>query len=605
MKRALSFGLMLCLLPTAFGCSADGSPTTASSTILPSDKPASRVVDLGGGARVIFDDEPVSGSTLHVSTANPPAAADGWTSLATPVHLEVQDGSIGDGATLEFAIPEGVSASSGEVGIATFDEAAGLWMSVPVEIDASARIMRARVKHFSWWNPFSWDWVSIGASINQGVGELVGKRAGPAKCDAARPVPSWVSTTIGMTNDDAVVIRACGQSEGDVLDIQIVNNRPYGQVLSYGSAVKWGWHEPGSSAADLAVGKIMDKVLNGKGLYLPPKGRASVGIYKVSAGKSAAFPIRMSKASLLLDVLHIVATDLLPEAATGIAGELVAQCGAHLLDVTTPDHFDSAEAVRTQIVDLSGCTEAAFKALVAKKVLDSHKVDELAATLSALKKANTIGWILKAYDVEWNLLDLYVDVKLVPGQPDVGQGFRVYARADNTEPSTPQQPTTAPTGDNAELQSRVIFDNYGVANQGRAMCRGNPQRPESMPGGTVTQSFAVPGGVTSLTSALVQIDPDSRVSAALSVEVNGVGKASAVAQASGDTRFDFGPVAVQQGDQVSLSITFSASYGKIITVYTAGNPGGVFTTRNTCSDGAPSVQITNTGLRAQVVGLAR
>lgn len=146
------------------------------------------------------------------------------------------------------------------------------------------------------------------------------------------------------------------------------------------------------------------------------------------------------------------------------------------------------------------------------------------------------------------------------------------------------------------------YDNYGSANAGRAMCRGNPARPESMPGGTVRQSFTIGGQVATLSSATVQIDPDSRVSANLTLVLDGVPVASATSAASGDTNFSWSPVAVRSGQQATLQIYFTSSYGKIITVYTAGSPGGVFTTSNTCPDGAPSVTLSSTGLRAVVRG---
>ena len=165
-----------------------------------------------------------------------------------------------------------------------------------------------------------------------------------------------------------------------------------------------------------------------------------------------------------------------------------------------------------------------------------------------------------------------------------------------TSGSSPNPPT-------APAPSRVdAYSNYGPANAGHAMCRGNPGRPESMPGGTARQSLAVPNGVASLDTALVQIDPDSTVTAHLSLYVNGALRASADATAAGDTRFGFSSVAVSPGDQVVVSINFTASFGKIITVYTAGSPGGTFRASNSCSDGAPNDTDSTTGLRAVVSG---
>jgi surface antigen len=167
---------------------------------------------------------------------------------------------------------------------------------------------------------------------------------------------------------------------------------------------------------------------------------------------------------------------------------------------------------------------------------------------------------------------------------------------------TPTPPPTSPPP--APSHPVDAYSNYGQDNLvGHAMCRGNPGDPLSMPGGTGTQTFTVPAGVSTLSSAMVQVDP-ADVTAYLTVYVNGVAQATAAAAAVGDTHFTFGPVSVHQGDTVMLSITFTATYGKIITLYTVGHPGGTFTAQNSCPDGAPSVTVTDGGLRAVVSGMS-
>jgi surface antigen len=147
------------------------------------------------------------------------------------------------------------------------------------------------------------------------------------------------------------------------------------------------------------------------------------------------------------------------------------------------------------------------------------------------------------------------------------------------------------------------YDNYASAGvAGRAMCRGNPADATSMPGGSATETFVVPAGVASIDSALVQIDPDSRVNAHANLFVNGALRASADAAAAGDTRFAFPSVPVTGGATVALTISFTASFGKIITVYTVGAPGGTFTASNSCPAGAPNVSTSSTGLRAVISG---
>ncbi len=171
-------------------------------------------------------------------------------------------------------------------------------------------------------------------------------------------------------------------------------------------------------------------------------------------------------------------------------------------------------------------------------------------------------------------------------------------------PSATELPSPVPSPTSPPSQPVDAYSNYGPANTGYPMCRGNPNNPLSVPGGTVSQTFSVPTGVASLNSALVQIDPDSRVTAHMTLAVNGNVVATADAAAIGDTQFSFGPISVSAGEVMTLSISFTATYGKIITVYTAGDPGGTFTTSNSCPEGASNVSLTSTGLRARVSGMS-
>lgn len=170
-------------------------------------------------------------------------------------------------------------------------------------------------------------------------------------------------------------------------------------------------------------------------------------------------------------------------------------------------------------------------------------------------------------------------------------------------PNNHPQPTVTPAPPPSHHAVNA-YDNYGQSNlAGHAMCRGNPANPLSMPGGTGTQTFTVHAGVATLSSAMVQIDPAS-VTAHMSIAVNGHVAATAIADAVGDTKFSFWPVPVHAGDVITLSISFTATYGKIITLYTVGNPGGTFTASNSCPDGAPNFSTTTSGLRAVVSGMS-
>lgn len=140
---------------------------------------------------------------------------------------------------LEFPVPkppQGVDPSS-LYGISTYDQSTGSWTPYTSSYDAARGMVVAQIPHFSWWNPFSWDWAGLAARVNQDVGQLVGqlvgRRAGAASCTSG--APSWIGQLAGVGNDADVAVRSCAQSQGDVLDVQLVNNRPYGMVLKYWS----------------------------------------------------------------------------------------------------------------------------------------------------------------------------------------------------------------------------------------------------------------------------------------------------------------------------------------------------------------------------------
>jgi hypothetical protein len=179
-----------------------------------------------------------------------------------------------------------------------------------------------------------------------------------------------------------------------------------------------------------------------------------------------------------------------------------------------------------------------------------------------------------------------------PGQTPVGSPV----------PTPTPVPTPSPT---PVPHVRVnAYSNYGSATAGHAMCRGNPGAPSSMPGGTATQTFAVPPGVGVIDSAKVQIDPASSVTATATLTVNGLARATATSTAVGDTNFSFPEVPVAPGDQAALAIRFSATSGTIITVYSAASVGGQLTLSNSCPAGAPSLTTPN-GLRAVISGWNR
>jgi hypothetical protein len=406
-----------------------------------SSQPAGRVVELGGGARVIFEDEVGPNAVLTVATKDAPAAPEGQHAFATPIELSLTHGDMGRGATLEFPMAGLSKQEAKQIHIATYNDKSGSWNSVKTTIDAKDGVIRAFTPHFSWWAPWTWDWVGIGARVNQDVGQLVGKRAEEPNCQRGTEQPKWVAELVGVGKDAALPVRSCAESEGDVLVVELVNNRAYGQVLTYGSGVQFGWREGGDSLSDKARNAIVSGVLGKDALYLPPKSRATVGIRKLDAGKFVQFHIGVERATLIADAIDVIAPDLLAKGGSKLVAPLIAECGTALLTESPIDELKTAAEVRDQMFGSVGCVIAAFRKAAASGLLDSKKVEELAATLNALKAANAVGRVLQAYDVEWEVADLFIDQKWIAEIPGIGYGFSVRAKAQTKDPTQPNAPT--------------------------------------------------------------------------------------------------------------------------------------------------------------------
>ena len=419
--------------------STHGKPTP---TAAPSKDPkpvavsseATTTVDLGSGARLIIPPGAIdNGAVVHATYKGAPEGEWGALDpLGAPIHLSTQPaGAIHGLLTLEFPAPSGTTASTGAAfGISTLNERSGTWTPVQARYDKARHMIVAQIEHFSWWNPFSWDWASIGAEINQRTGQLIGERASAAKCTRGQPVPGWVSNLAGVTNDAAIAIRACAEGEDGVLAVEIQNNRPYGMYLHYGAPVKWGWHEGGDSALDVARNKLADRFAGSDELYIPPLGRASVGIYKTSGNKvfSAGFGYR----SLAVDVF----TEVLGEEVSQIshAGDCLKGLFATPFGQFTPGNL------RDGVVELLDCVTVEAGRF---GYFDTMKISQLESMTKVLGFA---GGVITLGDYEWKLLDLFVDGVVVGDTSGLGAGFSVYGKTppvpEQTQP--PQEPQQAP-----------------------------------------------------------------------------------------------------------------------------------------------------------------
>ncbi len=97
-----------------------------------------------------------------------------------------------------------------QFGISTYDEKTKTWTPVSTTYDADRHMVIALIQHFSWWNPYTWDWGALARAIQQGFGQLWGERAAPPHCSG--PVPSWVGAINFLTVQNDTPVRACAQT---------------------------------------------------------------------------------------------------------------------------------------------------------------------------------------------------------------------------------------------------------------------------------------------------------------------------------------------------------------------------------------------------------
>ena len=211
-------------------------------------------------------------------------------------------------------------------------------------------------------------------------------------------------------------------------------------VLHYGGPVTFGWHEEGGSLLDKETNRLADAIVGDNALYLPPRGRASVGIAQLSSFDEEDFRIDITKASLGLDVLRDLGTDLLPDVGDKAIADVAKSCGGTLTEVEKPESIKDLGALRDDGLSSLGCITSGFTEAARDGLLDGVKVTRLGQVANSLKKASVVGKLLDLYGSEWDLADLFTSEVLVKPNPSFGWGFSVFARTLKVAPAQPVMP---------------------------------------------------------------------------------------------------------------------------------------------------------------------
>ena len=412
MRRSTRWAASTALVLLACAGCTGGAPTESEDT--DGSAPQGQVVELDGGGRVIvpagaFPD----GTQVEVSDDGPPPTPQTQIGLTAPMDVTAGGQQPDVPVTLEFpydpaSVPDGADPSA-VMGVSTFDEAAQAWEPLEVRFDTERHVMVAVSPTLSWKWPWQWDWPAVGAGINQRAGELVGKRAPAAACPRGTSLPRWVQS-VGTSNDDAVALRTCAESEDGALVVEMVNNRPYGVVMDVDAPTRWRWRAQPEDPAQLLAAVMLDGILAKDQFYLPPLGRATIALKK-GTWSSAQLTTGANAATVAATYLTLAFGDLLDEkAARAVGGALAGSCMAGFVRTNADATVRALTDVGAILESSMSCATQVLEGRVLDRALSPDQRGRAAGAYRALGK---VSWWYKVFATEWDTVDMLFDTLAV------------------------------------------------------------------------------------------------------------------------------------------------------------------------------------------------
>ncbi|MBV9821103.1 MAG: hypothetical protein JO144_02575, partial [Actinobacteria bacterium] len=230
------------------GTGASATPTTTppatSSTPSSTDtSTASAPVTVASGGTVALPDgtsvdiAPGSVSTDTTVTLthggdSPALPSDGLSSAGQPVHIELAAGQLAGSASVSIPVTAPADTPDG-LGLlpllAYYDEDAGTWTAVEATYNSAAHTVTATVDHFSWWNPFTWNYSAIRDSIKQALADMAGIPSG-IKPTCAHPAPASVAT---VTVTGASLLDYCLDDSNGALTLRTRSRPDFPLLLTW------------------------------------------------------------------------------------------------------------------------------------------------------------------------------------------------------------------------------------------------------------------------------------------------------------------------------------------------------------------------------------
>ena len=407
----------------------------------------------GGGSINLRDEEKlaipvgaISGNARVTAAYTAPHAWQGNTPASREVTFNTEGKIVGKPVlTLQVPASQTVAASNGALVAAFWSSSTQSWTPYQqTSYDPRTHTLSAVLTHFSTWRFWTSSYTTELTAISQATGQWEGRRATTAPdCGTNGTPPNWVQRSTGVDNGPELPVRACmtTQPGSDVLDVELVNNRPYGLMLDFGGAtVQWAAHDAAKSLADGlrdAAGDAAAKVAHG--LYLPPLSGASVGVADSGPPRNLTFTIAPTRGTILADALDLSLGPLVKKTVTTAAtawgrdvfAEAAGSCAAFLTTFPVTALPDQSTVMSVLTGAAPECIKNVLAIAASSKVAtDSGLAESTSAVISAasnvLEKIITIGEWADIEDKLGKVLDFTVD-RVFAAAPDLGYGFSIVA----------------------------------------------------------------------------------------------------------------------------------------------------------------------------------
>jgi hypothetical protein len=263
---------------------------------------------------------------------------------------------------------------------------------------------------------------SFGDAVNGMVWKFntyTGNSGPKPNCEGKPGRPGWAD----FNGDDYYTqpLMVCARGEGDVIAVEMTNNRPYGVIMKFPVTPKWAWVEDGVHL-DQTVQVPYKPV---EGLYIAPTARASVGIARGAWPQAtASFIAKPTQQTIFLDVLQTV----IDQTGAGLSGLMTSklatkECGEALYqlgdDVLGGD-------ITGKLVDSADAAYACVKSALNKGVITGGTKTGVLKRLAKLKGSIGLAQLATKYG------ELIVALKF-----DISGGFSVTDRLWKPATTTP------------------------------------------------------------------------------------------------------------------------------------------------------------------------